>query len=233
MQVGYSAAQVRAAEAPHLAAGEPLMQRAADALADELRRVLRDRRAAGAQRGARPRVLVLAGPGNNAGDALYAGAALAADGVAVEILLALERTHEESLSAALAAGATVIDRGDVLESAAAADAVVDGMFGTGSAGRSPALSGTPRDVVAAILPLLGGPHAPTIVAVDIPSGIDADDGTVPDPVVLPADVTVTFGGMKAGLLLSPAKELAGRVVLVDIGIGDELGKAEPILRLPD
>ena len=106
--------------------------------------------------------------------------------------------------------------------------------GTGSDHRAILVDvSVPRAAVAAILPLLGGPGAPAVVAVDIPSGIDADDGAVPDPVVLPADVTVTFGGIKAGLLLPPARDLAGEIVLVDIGIGDELGKLEPLLRLPD
>jgi NAD(P)H-hydrate epimerase len=233
MPIGYSAAQVRAAEAPHLAAGEPLMARAAGALARVLRGVLEDRRGSGLLRGERPRVVLLAGPGNNAGDALYAGAELAAEGAGVDVLVVLDRTHEDGLAAALAAGAAVLALDNLLEAAAAADVIVDGMFGTGSAGRSPALSGIPRDAVTAILPLLAGPEAPAVVAVDIPSGIDADDGTVPDPVVLPADVTVTFGGMKAGLLLPPAKDLAGEVIIVDIGIGDELRRSEPILRLPD
>jgi NAD(P)H-hydrate epimerase len=63
---GYSAAQVRAAEAPHLAAGEPLMRRAAAALAAAVRRA-----ASAADAPAGP-VLVLAGSGDNGGDALFA-----------------------------------------------------------------------------------------------------------------------------------------------------------------
>jgi NAD(P)H-hydrate repair Nnr-like enzyme with NAD(P)H-hydrate epimerase domain len=60
------------------------------------------------------------------------------------------------------------------------------------------------------------------VAVDLPSGIGVDDGSVPDPTVLPADLTVTFGGCKVGLLRRPAADCAGRIVVADIGIGDEL-----------
>jgi NAD(P)H-hydrate epimerase len=51
---------------------------------------------------------------------------------------------------------------------------------------------------------------------------------VPDPLVLPADVTVTFGGYKAGLLLEPASRLAGRIVLVDIGLGPDLEAFTPL-----
>jgi NAD(P)H-hydrate repair Nnr-like enzyme with NAD(P)H-hydrate epimerase domain len=54
--------------------------------------------------------------------------------------------------------------------------------------------------------------------VDLPSGIGPDDGSVHEP-VLPAAVTVTFGAMKTGLLLEPARSVAGRVVLVDLGLG--------------
>jgi NAD(P)H-hydrate epimerase len=70
-------------------------------------------------------------------------------------------------------------------------------------------------------------ESPRVVAVDIPSGIGPDDGTVPDPTVLPADLTVTFGAVKAGLLLEPGSRYAGRVVLVDLGLGPHLG--EPVV----
>jgi hypothetical protein len=67
--------------------------------------------------------------------------------------------------------------------------------------------------------------------VDIPSGIDPDDGSVPDPCVLRATLTVTFGGYKAGLLLAPASGFAGEVRLADIGLGERLALVEPVLRL--
>jgi NAD(P)H-hydrate epimerase len=56
---------------------------------------------------------------------------------------------------------------------------------------------------------------------------------VPDPVVLPADVTVTFGAIKAGLLLAPASRFVGELRLVDIGLGPHLEHAEPLVRMPD
>jgi NAD(P)H-hydrate epimerase len=55
---------------------------------------------------------------------------------------------------------------------------------------------------------------------------------VPDPLLLPADVTVTFGGYKAGLLISPGREFSGRVVLVDIGLLPDLERLEPVIRVP-
>ena len=256
---GYSAEQVRAAEAPHLAAGEPLMAIAAAGLADAIRDALRDRGAdadadaigdpdadsdAGvaadsgdAVRGvAGASILILVGTGNNGGDALFAGAELAGEGADVVLLPVGERMHPQGRDAALAAGARIREPAEALVElpglAGRSHVIVDGILGTGT-GASPALRGTAREVVAAILPALQGRQRPTVIAVDIPSGVSPDDGSVPDPTVLPADVTVTFGGVKAGLLLPPASRLAGRLRLIDIGLGPELARMEPLLIVPD
>jgi NAD(P)H-hydrate epimerase len=213
-RAGYTAAQVRAAEQPLLDAGVPLMRQAAAALAAELRDL------------APRRVLVLVGAGDNGGDALFAAAELAAEGVTVDLLPTASRHHPEGVASALAAGARWADAADVFRLAADADVVLDGILGTGTS-RSPALRGASREVVAALLPVLDSPDRPRVVAVDIPSGIGPDDGAVPDPTVLPADLTVTFGAVKAGLLLEPGSRYAGRVVLVDLGLGPHLG--EPVV----
>jgi hydroxyethylthiazole kinase-like uncharacterized protein yjeF len=63
------------------------------------------------------------------------------------------------------------------------------------------------------------------VAVDLPSGIDADSGAVDGPAVT-ADVTVTFGAYKPGLLIDPGARHAGVVELVDIGLGPHLDAPE-------
>lgn len=212
--LGYTAAQVRAAERPLLDAGEPLMRRAATALAAELRGL------------APARVLVLVGAGDNGGDGLFAGAELAAAGVVVDLVATAARHHAEGAAAALAAGAHWADAADAAALAAEADVVVDAILGTGT-GPSPALRGDARDIVAAILPVLRGPRRPQVVAVDIPSGISPDDGSVPDETVLPADLTVTFGAVKAGLLRDPGARYAGRIVLVDLGLGPYLG--DPVI----
>ena len=211
---GYSAEQMRAAEAPHLAAGVPLMQRAAAGLAAEIRTT------------SPSRVLLLVGSGNNGADALYAGAELAAENVEVAILTMGARVNREAMTAAVAAGARVVG-----EVASGFDVIVDGILGTGTSA-NPALRGDARRIVGEILPLLSVHPHPLVVAVDIPSGIDPNDGSVPDPVVLPADVTVTFGGYKAGLLLEPASRLAGRVILIDIGLGPDLEALTPLVVVP-
>lgn len=227
---GWSAEQVRAAEAPHLEAGEPLMQRASDGLAEAVRGLLRD-----SGRWPAP-VVLLVGSGSNGGDALFAGAALAADGCPVTVVPTGSRVHEAGLAAATGAGAVTDDpaawatpegAGRRLQETGAA-VLLDGLVGTGTSA-DPALRGRARDVVEALLPSLRQPGAPAVVAVDVPSGIGPDDGSVPDPAVLPATLTVTFGGHKAGLLLEPAAGLAGEVVLVDIGLLPDLARMTPLV----
>jgi NAD(P)H-hydrate repair Nnr-like enzyme with NAD(P)H-hydrate epimerase domain len=243
---GYTAQQVRDAEKPHLAAGEPLMLRAAHALALRIRGLLDERG------NATPRVLLLVGSGDNGGDALFAGAELARAGVSVTVLSVGSRMHEAGRAAAVAGGAafaavdTTPDPGDF-------GVIVDGILGTGTSAASPALRGRAREVVLAVLAGLGarleeepesssssgsgsgsgsGSERPAVVAVDIPSGIDPDSGAAPDAAVLPADVTVTFGGIKAGLLRGDGARLAGRVELVEIGIEADLAAMSPAVELP-
>lgn len=229
MTHGYSSAQVRAAEAPHLARREPLMQRAADGLARELRTVLaarRDRRGAG-------RVLVLVGPGNNGGDALYAAAEVSSSGVDVDLVLTADRAHQRGLAVALDDGCGRVPAGDpeaLAGAVARADVVVDGVLGIGTA--DPALRGRSRDVIAAVIEgIARRDEPPIVVAVDLPSGIGPDDGAVPDETVLRADLTVTFGAIKAGLLLEPGASYAGRIRLVDIGLGPDLAGVDPLVTL--
>ncbi|MWB96999.1 NAD(P)H-hydrate epimerase [Agromyces seonyuensis] len=234
MPRGYTSAAIRAIERAHLDAGEPLMQRAAAALADELRALLDGRPAD-------RRILLLAGGGDNGGDALYAGAALAADGARVELLRTSPRIHEGGLAAALAAGVDVAGIGvdddaeaasDAAERAASADLVVDGLVGLGASGP---LRGRTRAVVLAVAGALDASPAserPLVVAVDLPSGLDADTGTVGRgedgrSAVLPADVTVTMLAMKAGFLREPGRSLAGRVLVADLGLAADFDALPP------
>lgn len=239
---GYSAEQIRAAEAPHLAAGEPLMAIAAAGLAE----VIREELATLGIPLADATVLLLVGSGNNGGDALFAGAELAASGCHVSVAELGSRVHEDGLAAALEAGARTVELDGsgaaaptgasdslavaaVLDAAADAHVIVDGILGTG-AYRSPALRGLAREVVATLLPLASAPGR-RVVAVDLPSGVDPDTGAMPDATVLRADATATFGAHKAGLLRPPASSYAGRIVLVDIGLGPELDGVEPLITI--
>jgi hydroxyethylthiazole kinase-like uncharacterized protein yjeF len=103
------------------------------------------------------------------------------------------------------------------------DLVVDGLVGIGGAG---ALR-EPYSTLVGRLDCLDV----TVVAVDVPSGVDAGSGEVAG-VAVRADVTVTFGAMKPGLLVSPGAEHAGMVELVDIGLGPALS-GEPVLTASD
>jgi NAD(P)H-hydrate epimerase len=225
---GYSVDQIRISEAPHRAAGEPLMQRAAAALAREVRAALPP-----ATDPRRAEVMLLVGSGDNGGDALLAGAELARDNIPVVVVATSDRSHPEGRAAAETAGARFYDfaQGDVAGLATLARSttvVVDGILGTGTSA-NPALRGRAREVVEALRPITTAANGPVVVAVDIPSGIGPDDGTVPDPAVLTADITVTFGGCKAGLLQAPAATYAGRIVVVDIGTGAELATMTPVV----
>lgn len=220
MKVAWTSEQVRAVEEPLLAAGVPLMERASFALAVRVAGVLRERR--GRVGGAR--VVVLVGGGNNGGDALHAGAYLAGRGVDVRAVTTSSRVHAAGLAALRAAGGRVVSVTavpdvalvDVDEAAAlagTADVLLDGLLGIGSRGGG--VDGAAGALVVAVGAL---PRRPFVVAVDVPSGIGVDDGTWSGP-VLDADVTVTFGAAKPGLLLPPAARAAGRVEVVDIGLG--------------
>ncbi|WP_043674909.1 NAD(P)H-hydrate epimerase [Clavibacter michiganensis] len=218
---GYAADDIRAAEAPLLAAGAQLMRVAASGLARACR--------AEAPEGA---VLVLVGAGNNGGDALLAAAELAREGREARVIRTASRIHEDGAARAADAGVRITASDDLDDDAVAAlgrasALVVDGILGIGTTA-SPALRGEARRVVAALLPVVSADDGPRVVACDIPSGVGCDDGAVPDPTVLPADVTVTFGAGKAGLLLDPGRGFAGRVVLVDVGL--DLSSATPLVR---
>jgi hydroxyethylthiazole kinase-like uncharacterized protein yjeF len=189
-----------------------LMQRAATGLAVVCAGLLD--RVYGAQ------VVVLAGSGDNGGDALYAGATLARRGAGVVAVAASTRLHEEGAAALTAAGGRVTEAADPDLPAVigAADLVLDGLLGIGGRGGL-------REPMATLARLadrarIGG-QGPVVVAVDLPSGVDADTGEVTGAAVR-ADVTVTFGTWKPGLLIDPGAGYTGLTELVDIGLGPYL-----------
>ena len=144
---GWAADEVRAAERPLLEAGVPLMRMAARALAAEVRAM-------------RPTsLLVLAGSGDNGGDAMFAAAELAAEGVPVAVWQVGSRVHDEALRAAMDAGARRVP------AYSGEDVVLDGILGIGA---RPPLRDPARSAVAS---LLAADPRPRIVAVDLPSGV--------------------------------------------------------------
>ena len=216
MRNAHAVADIRAAEQALMAQLPPgtLMQRAAAGLAAVCAGLLP--RVYGA------RVVVLAGSGDNGGDALYAGARLARRGARVTAVAAATRLHAGGAAALRAAGGLLTEPGDPGLPAAmnAADLVLDGLLGIGGRGGL-------REQQAALAALAAAArtgNGTTVVAVDLPSGVDADTGEVTGPAVQ-ADVTVTFGTWKTGLLVDPGAARAGLAHLVDIGLAAHLPAA--------
>ncbi|MEV6343415.1 NAD(P)H-hydrate dehydratase [Actinoplanes sp. NPDC051851] len=222
MRQAWRVTDVRAAEKALMATlpEGTLMQRAAAGLARRCALLLED---SGGVYGAR--VLLLVGSGDNGGDTLYAGAALASRGAQVRaLLLSPERVHLAGLAALRQAGGFT-----TADLPTRADLVMDGIVGIGA-------SGGLRPPAAAIVRELGGLRGrdgrrPIVVAVDVPSGVTVDTGDVPAEAVT-ADVTVTFGCLKPAHVIGPAATRCGQVELVDIGLARTL-TADPAVRVAE
>lgn len=161
----------------------------------------------------RGQVTALVGTGNNGGDALVLLRNLAAWGRPVTAILVGERKEDEALLHGW--GIRTLQDSDFQGEMdrfsgelAAADIIVDGVLGTG-------ITGPPRERQAFAIRGMNGAEAP-VVALDIPSGVDADTGALPGDAVVAA-LTVAFGGAKLGSLLHPGRRLVGRLVVVEIG----------------
>ena len=212
MRPAYTVATVRAAEERLLAQqSEPdqLMRLAAAAVAEAAETMLAARPGA---------VLILAGSGGNGGDGLYAGAELASRGVTVHALVP-QRCHEAARSAFLAAGGTVLPSDAALPTGTAL--LIDAIAGLGSA----------RGLSGAALSLY---HQATtsgtaVLAVDMPTGIDAVSG-VAAPDAVEADVTVTFGFPRLGHALATE---CGQVVVSDLFLPGEPSFAETLVDLDE
>lgn len=199
-------AEMGRADAATIAGGVPgfdLMMAAGTAVAD----------AVCARHRAGTRVLALAGPGNNGGDAFVAAEVLRRRGMRVRVMLLGDR-------AALAGDAAIAAQRwgrEVLppdpSACAEADVILDGLFGAGLA--------RPLEGMAADLVRAANAAPAQIVAIDLPSGVSGDSGAVLG-VAMQARVTVTFFRRKPGHLLLPGRMLCGRVSVADIGIRDDV-----------
>jgi hydroxyethylthiazole kinase-like uncharacterized protein yjeF len=208
----YTVAQIRAIEQSAAAALEPgaLMQRAGQAAAKVALALL-----AGQYN---PSVLLLAGPGNNGGDALEAAANLAHTNAGVEVSV----LHLPSGQHVAAETATALERAMASHAKFVDDLperepglVVDGLFGIGL-GRP--LDGRARELVEAI-----NAKGWQVLALDVPSGLDADTGAVigPDGVAMRASRTLTFIGDKPGLHTADARDYTGEAQVESLGIEAE------------
>lgn len=215
-------AQMRELEGRAVEAGVPvtqLMEKAGLAVAREVLKL------AGDVSGRR--ILVLIGPGNNGGDGLVAARHLHDWGAKVSLCLfaprpegdpnlaLVERRSIPYFVAAEGQGLAVI-----APAAASSSIIVDAVLGTG---KPRPIAGALAAVLALVAQARRRDPVMRIVALDLPSGLNADTGDM-DPATLYADLTVTLGYPKTGLFLFPGAERAGRLVVSDIGIPAALGE---------
>lgn len=171
-------------------------------------------------------VAVLAGRGNNGGDGLVVARHLAQDGFPVTVFLLASRTEirgdaRVNLQIAENLGLNLVeileerDLEQAFNQMARADLLVDALLGTG-------LNAPVQGLMARLIEELNTLHLP-VLAVDIPSGLNADTGE-PLGVAFRAQVTVTYGYPKLGQILPPGRDYVGRLWRVDIGIPAALAR---------
>ena len=201
-----------------------LMQRAGEGAASEISRRYSERLRDGA--------VIFTGPGNNGGDGWVVAGALARSGVKVTVIEAAEPKTPDAIAEKQAAAEAVesveqLNAHQGIESATPG-VVVDALLGTGGGGE-------PRGSIAAAIAAINQLRAAgaRVVALDVPSGLDATTGRHSDCVI--ADTTFSFGGMKRGLLL--ARDCGGELVVLDIGLDEDVskpmkGSAKQLSQLP-
>src|SRR5215469_3645464 len=217
----YSTAQVRALDAHAInelkIPGYMLMKRAGEAAL----RYLRTRWPMA------HRIVIVCGSGNNGGDGYVLARFAQAAGLTVSVLSAgpPERLHGDARQAHddfIANGSAV--RPFAAELLGAGEVVVDAVLGTG-------LTGSVRADLTAVIRGINGAATP-VFALDVPSGLDGDAGTVAGEAVR-ADATVTFVGLKTGLFVGDGPEYAGTVFFDDLELADapQLGLAPRLTRI--
>jgi len=221
-----TAAQMRALEARAVDAGaslDALMEAAGLAVAQEVWLML------GVVAGRR--ILVLCGPGANGGDGLVAARHLAEwEGDVAVCLLAPRADDDANLAKVREMGVPVFTATDdasfgrLQQALDGAEIVVDALLGTG---RSRPIEGALAEILRRLDAARETRTPPKVVAVDLPTGIDADSGRA-DPLAVHAEMTVTFGLAKVGLYTLPGSEYAGRVQVVDIGLPKDAERDMPV-----
>ncbi|MCH7952579.1 MAG: NAD(P)H-hydrate dehydratase [Chloroflexi bacterium] len=174
------------------------------------------------------RLLVLCGPGNNGGDGLVAACHLKEWAADVIVFLLKPRPADDANHAALVEREIpIITAGEdgweksLADALGGAELVIDALLGTG---RARAIEGDLAAVLAQLKEARERRLPPRLLAVDLPSGLDADTGAV-DPLTVAADATIALAFAKVGLHLLPGAGYAGEVEVVDIGIPAELASS--------
>ena len=170
-------------------------------------------------------VVVLVGPGNNGGDGLVAARHLDAWGARVTICLCRDNpAHQGKVEFLRGKRVTIIRLEDddgpaqLRESIQLGQIVVDSILGTG---RSRSITGPTAEALDLLRESRTGNESLRLIALDVPTGLDADTGNV-DPKTVACDETLTLGNPKAGLYRFPGAEYAGKIEVLDIGIPEGL-----------
>lgn len=176
------------------------------------------------------RIVVAVGAGNNGGDGCEVARLLAAHGRTVAIVRVATRPASGDaatmLAGAAAAGVPIVEQpdGSLAGALAEADLVVDALLGIGA-------QGAPTGGIAAAIEAIRATGLP-VVALDVPSGVDASTGEAAGSAIH-ADATVAFHGDKLGLRIAPGRDLAGAVIVVPIGIPAEVPVAPAAIGIRD
>ncbi|MDP2950107.1 MAG: bifunctional ADP-dependent NAD(P)H-hydrate dehydratase/NAD(P)H-hydrate epimerase, partial [Chloroflexota bacterium] len=177
--------------------------------------------------------------GNNGGDGLVAARHLHDWGAKVDAYLLKPRGEDDDVYRQVVERSISVRtvEGDggfqaLEELLGQAEVVVDALLGTGSAGGGRAIEGELAEVMQRLRAARERPLPPRILAVDLPSGVDCDSGGA-DPLCVAADVTVALQHSKVGLHTLPAARYAGRIEVVDIGIGRALSEDLPYELMTD
>ena len=177
-------------------------------------------------------ICVLAGTGNNGGDAFAAARHLSNHGAKVKVFMAGNPAH---LTRSAAVNRDIVSRMGIevklLEGEERsldklrvflkrfADGILDGILGTG-------VKGAPRKDIADLIRVVNESGKP-VVSIDVPSGIEADTGEAPGEAVR-ADLTISLGLPKIGHFFCPGAECTGTLLVDDIGIPSQLLEAEEL-----
>lgn len=208
-----------------------LMERAGGVVVDAIRHVI------AAQTTSVNRIVIVCGPGNNGGDGLVVARRLADEGISVLAVVADSARYSSECLAQLrsfphavvlegsgdiavqACGGRVLSRDDFANSLATATVVVDALLGTG---QRDAPRGSIANLVESVISEKTRRPSLIVLAVDIPTGVDADTGAVHTPHIV-ADHTVSIELMKRGMMQFPGREACGAIRVVPIEISGRSG----------
>jgi len=170
-------------------------------------------------------ILIMVGPGNNGGDGLVAARHLDDWGAQVTIYMYKRKTDgDKNFRLVTEKDIPCIRAEDdaglssLRDSLRTSEVVIDALFGIG---KIRPFQGMIKDILDLVARTRQQREDMMIVALDLPSGLDADTGTV-DPACLTSDATITLGYPKIGLFYFPGSQRVGTLVTASIGISQEL-----------